>query len=86
MSVAEGVLSFYSLPTLSPLTGPAFTPLRGVSTFALDEAVLATGGYTQIHLVIIKRKTLQLLNVTPQGVTLVRVSHHRRPFRHTSDR
>lgn len=73
--LAEGVLSFYSLSTLSPLTGPGFAPLRGVSTFALDEAQLSSPNpFTSIQLVIIKRKTLQLLNFTKEGVNPVRVS------------
>ncbi|ORY74073.1 hypothetical protein BCR35DRAFT_293491 [Leucosporidium creatinivorum] len=68
--LSEGILTFHSLSSLTPLSVHAFPALRGVRTFSLDQDELAGGGSPDaMHICAITKRTLHLLKVTNEGVT-----------------
>ncbi|KAI5477112.1 TGF beta receptor associated protein [Pseudohyphozyma bogoriensis] len=68
--LSEGLMTFHSLPTLAPLPVHAFPAMKGVTTFALDDAELVGGGSPgAVHICAIKRRSVHLLKVTNDGVT-----------------
>ncbi|GAA6028594.1 hypothetical protein JCM8097_007301 [Rhodosporidiobolus ruineniae] len=71
--LSEGIMTFHSLPALTPLNVQSFPSIRGVATFAVDENELAGGGSPDaMHVVAIKRRTVHWLKVTNEGVTSVK--------------
>ncbi|KAK4698396.1 vacuolar protein sorting-associated protein 3, partial [Phenoliferia sp. Uapishka_3] len=71
--LSEGILTFHSMPNLTPLSVHSFPAMKGVTTFSLDEDELSGGGREDaMHLCAIKRRTVHLLKVTKEGVTHVK--------------
>lgn len=71
----EGVLTFHSLPNLTPLDVSRFPAIRGIVTFAVDEDDLAGGGSPDfMHMCAIKRKRMHWIRVSNDGVVSLKVS------------
>jgi hypothetical protein len=71
----EGLLTFHSLPSLAPLPLSAFPSVKGVVAFSLDEDEVAGGGARDaVHICVVKRRTVYILRVTKNEVTIVGVS------------
>ncbi|KAK4052008.1 hypothetical protein OIO90_004538 [Microbotryomycetes sp. JL221] len=68
--LSEGIMTFHSLPSLTPLSVHQFPAVRGCTTFSLDEQELAGGGgIDAMHICVVRRRSIHLLRVTNEGVT-----------------
>ena len=75
-SLSEGILTFHALPSLSPLPAHTYPSLKGITAFSLDDDEMLGGGSpTMMHICVIRRRTVQILRITNEGVTTIRVSH-----------
>ncbi|GAA5956387.1 hypothetical protein JCM21900_000171 [Sporobolomyces salmonicolor] len=71
--LSEGVMTFHSLPALTPLNVHQFPALRGIATFSLDEDELAGGGGPEsMQICAIKRRSVHWLRITNEGITSIK--------------
>lgn len=74
-STAEGLLTFHSLPSFAPLPVAAFPSVKGVVALSLNEDEIAGGGSRDaMHICVVKRRTIYILRVMRDGLTIIGVS------------
>lgn len=60
-------MTLYALPSFAPL--PAFTPIRGVSTFAVD---LSNPHASYVSICVIKRRSMQLYRISQYSIEQIK--------------
>ncbi|KAJ1927537.1 hypothetical protein IWQ60_002841 [Tieghemiomyces parasiticus] len=71
---SEATLWFYSLPDLTPLAPPPFTPIRGVLSFAVNSAPRdesPANVVVPVVLYVSRRRTIQVIHLSRHGLQVV---------------